>query len=884
MTGETISVIVPTRDSAAVIGPCLASIRAQTWPNVELIVVDNHSSDGTAEIARSLADQVIVTGPERSAQRNRGADAATGSVLVFIDADMTLDPEVLAEVADAMADPEVGQVVLTELAQAEGTFGRARKLEKRLLVGNARVEAARGFRRHLFEAVGGYDEARNAFEDWDLADRIAALGHRTARTTAITWHHEGTVRLREQFAKKRYYGAQSRDYLRSDARRPVGRSGLLAHPQLLARDPVATGALVVLKAVEAAGILLGAAASPRRAPAPAVEDEAGLRVLHVIASFRKEEAMGACVAHLAAEAEGDHHLLAARAIGVDDRFASAIEVGGALSAFPFQHPRRLRAAVDAIDPHVVHVHGGALAPIVARSRGLRGRTTVLSIYHWPRLPPLRALRGLPIRSLLTSQVVAPRIAISSAIPGRLIRAVTQNPDVAGVLTPDPSVAARFAGRSDLVQLVAGGADLSGPRARFDDQQPTVVFAGRAELVRGIGVLVDAWEEVARRRPHARLRLLLLPRADLPAIRAKVAASGARAQIDLVVGATDLRTELRSAQLLVEPFLLDDVTLPPPLTAVEAMSVGLPVVGSDASCVLAALEHGRNGLVVARNDAAALADAIDGLLADPDRWHRLADGARRTAEERYRWSDLVEAAEACHALAGVQPAEARFDRIGERYEAMATGAPGLAGVSRLELDLVLDALRTLEVPLRGARVLDAGAGTGRLTRLLADAGADVTALDPATSMVAALRADGAASGVLQARLGEPLPFPDATFDLAVALRVLKWVPDDEHARRELARVVRPGGAVLLEEANARSLARFGYPGAPVALRTVGEVRRACRSAGLEPATVRGGVRAPHPVWLRASRPTAAILMSVERLLARVAPTAGSRSLIVGSRRP
>lgn len=266
MTAEAISVIVPTHNSAAVIGPCLASIRAQTWASVEVIVVDNHSSDGTAEIARTLADQVLVTGPERSAQRNRGAEAATGSVLVFIDADMTLDPEVLAQVADALGDPEVGQVVLTELAQADGTFGRARQLEKRLLVGNAQVEAARGFRRHLFEAVGGYDEARNAFEDWDLADRVAALGHRTARTTAITWHHEGRVRLREQFAKKRYYGAQSRAYLRSDARRPIGRSGLLAQPRLLAEDPLATGALVVLKAVEAAGILLGAAASPRHEP------------------------------------------------------------------------------------------------------------------------------------------------------------------------------------------------------------------------------------------------------------------------------------------------------------------------------------------------------------------------------------------------------------------------------------------------------------------------------------------------------------------------------------------------------------------------------------------------------------------------------------------
>jgi glycosyltransferase involved in cell wall biosynthesis len=262
-----VSVVVPTKDAAAVIGPCLSSLQAQTWPDVEVIVVDNHSVDATAAIARDACDVLLVKGPERCAQRNAGAAASTGPIVVFIDADMTLDPEVLAQVAKAFEDPEVGQVVLTELACAEGFFGRARELEKQLYVGDARTEAARAFRKVLFEEVGGFDEDRNAFEDWELADRVGALGHRTARTTAVTWHHEGKVSLRAQYTKKRYYGMQSRSYLAAGtARRPLSRTSLLRRPGLLARHPLRASGLVVLKAVEATGIVVGTRRSRHRQP------------------------------------------------------------------------------------------------------------------------------------------------------------------------------------------------------------------------------------------------------------------------------------------------------------------------------------------------------------------------------------------------------------------------------------------------------------------------------------------------------------------------------------------------------------------------------------------------------------------------------------------
>ena len=85
-------VSVLTRDAGRTIETCLRSIRAQTWPALELIVVDNGSTDATWAVARRHADLVLRGGPERSAQRNLGIDHAAGEWVYYVDADMELAP------------------------------------------------------------------------------------------------------------------------------------------------------------------------------------------------------------------------------------------------------------------------------------------------------------------------------------------------------------------------------------------------------------------------------------------------------------------------------------------------------------------------------------------------------------------------------------------------------------------------------------------------------------------------------------------------------------------------------------------------------------------------------------------------------------------------
>lgn len=260
-----LTVVVPTRNSARTLAACLRSVRDQTLP-VELIVVDNSSSDTTIAIAQEHADRVLVGGPERSAQRNAGWRAGAGPAVMFVDSDMRLEPE-LAEQGLALfaADERLGAVVLPELAFGEGYFAACRSLEKRLYLGDGAVEAARVFRREALQQVGGYDERLTGPEDWDLPDRVVASGWRLGRTTGYVWHDEGYVRLGQQFEKKRYYGGgvhRYRQIVPPERRRQVHRRSLI-DLQALARDPLHTPGLVALKIVEAAGLASGVVQSVR---------------------------------------------------------------------------------------------------------------------------------------------------------------------------------------------------------------------------------------------------------------------------------------------------------------------------------------------------------------------------------------------------------------------------------------------------------------------------------------------------------------------------------------------------------------------------------------------------------------------------------------------
>lgn len=101
MNSPLVSVLIPCFNAAATIRQTLESALAQTWPNVEIILVDDGSSDGTAEIAKAMECErlrvVLQENQGACAARNRGMELAKGEFVQFLDADDLLSPTKIAD-------------------------------------------------------------------------------------------------------------------------------------------------------------------------------------------------------------------------------------------------------------------------------------------------------------------------------------------------------------------------------------------------------------------------------------------------------------------------------------------------------------------------------------------------------------------------------------------------------------------------------------------------------------------------------------------------------------------------------------------------------------------------------------------------------------------
>jgi len=262
-TAGLVSAIVTTKNSAATLEACLRSLRGQTYTRLELIVIDNNSSDATLEIAERYADRVATIGPERSAQRNLGARLAGGGHLLFIDSDMVLDADVVSDGVSLLQQTRMPAAVIPEETVGEGFWTRCRTLERSCYTGDDTMEAARLYTRDAFEAAGGFDVNLTAPEDWDLSRRVAQRQH-LPRTHAMILHDEGRIRLGQLYRKKRYYATGYLRFLRRyrggalAQANPILRTAYARHWRRLARHPLLTAGMFTMKALELTAVVHGA--------------------------------------------------------------------------------------------------------------------------------------------------------------------------------------------------------------------------------------------------------------------------------------------------------------------------------------------------------------------------------------------------------------------------------------------------------------------------------------------------------------------------------------------------------------------------------------------------------------------------------------------------
>ena len=259
-----VSVIITTKNEEKNIENCLKSVKNQDYPEdkIEIIVVDNNSTDRTKEIARKYTKKVYNFGPERSAQRNFGAKKAKGEYLLFLDADMILGPTVIGEVIKKfkfqsanwrtkskinskqyfsnfkhqISSTNIVALYIPEIVLGNSFWSKVRRFERSFYDGKV-IDCVRVIRKDIFEKVGGFDTSLTGPEDWDFDKKVREQGkvavlakynfekiNKKLRnleikklseiaTELVIYHNEAEFNLKKYLAKKLYYAKSFEKYI-----------------------------------------------------------------------------------------------------------------------------------------------------------------------------------------------------------------------------------------------------------------------------------------------------------------------------------------------------------------------------------------------------------------------------------------------------------------------------------------------------------------------------------------------------------------------------------------------------------------------------------------------------------------------------------------------
>lgn len=221
-----VSFIIPVKNDAQRLRRCLSSIVSNDYPRelIEIIVVDNHSSDGSGRVAREYGAVVLHSATGSVAElRNRGARAALGTILAFADSDHEIDPKWIDTAVDVLSVRGVaatGAPCVSEPCanwvqrQYDGLRERPAARQDVTWLGSGNM----AMKRAAFQQVGGFNAELTACEDVDLCNRVLTAGHRIVADPRLRSVHFGDPRT----LKALFFGElwRGRDNLRVTFRGP----------------------------------------------------------------------------------------------------------------------------------------------------------------------------------------------------------------------------------------------------------------------------------------------------------------------------------------------------------------------------------------------------------------------------------------------------------------------------------------------------------------------------------------------------------------------------------------------------------------------------------------------------------------------------------------
>jgi GT2 family glycosyltransferase len=197
-----VSIVIPVHNGGDNFQTCLASLSAFVAPSIEIIIVVDGGTDDSERLARAAGAKVLIFesagGPARA--RNAGAKIATGDVLLFLDADVTIHPETLPPIAKIFTDRSDLAALIGSYDDAPGApnfLSQYKNLFHHYTHQTGATTACTfwgacgAIRRDVFVEIGGFDENYRypSVEDIDLGYRLTKAGYKIELCKTVLVKH-----------------------------------------------------------------------------------------------------------------------------------------------------------------------------------------------------------------------------------------------------------------------------------------------------------------------------------------------------------------------------------------------------------------------------------------------------------------------------------------------------------------------------------------------------------------------------------------------------------------------------------------------------------------------------------------------------------------------
>jgi glycosyltransferase involved in cell wall biosynthesis len=271
MEGPKVSVVIPTYNVAATIARCLSSVHSQSYSTVEIIIIDNFSSDTTTTIAKVFGAKVAQQKSTPASARNTGIINSAGKYLFFVDSDQILSRHVIEECVTKCEKECAEMVRVPELFIGKGLWSSCSAEWKNYYVRIEQRFGSRGdilsgeprfFAKEAIVRVGMFNPALLWGEDYDLYQRLKKMNAKEASCQSMLYHYE-PISVKGIMTRNLRYGESIQTFMHYSEKQvfqSVMRHSLLTWGEILSElseNPGITLGCSVLLGIKAFAMMTG---------------------------------------------------------------------------------------------------------------------------------------------------------------------------------------------------------------------------------------------------------------------------------------------------------------------------------------------------------------------------------------------------------------------------------------------------------------------------------------------------------------------------------------------------------------------------------------------------------------------------------------------------